>query len=82
MGYLYFPMKSGATLRYTLAMARAYDEVVTDAMALSRDERRKLADFLYDSLLEPTRTKMDATWPTELERRSRNFDPGKTTAEN
>ena len=61
------------------------EKVLLDALALSPEDRARIADALLDSL-EPeggetlTGEEWEAAWSVELERRLRDFDEGRAKA--
>jgi putative addiction module component (TIGR02574 family) len=58
-------------------MARSYQEVKQDALALSAEERQQLGDDMYGSVAEDPAEEIEAAWLAEVERRARDVDEGK-----
>ncbi len=63
----------------------AIEKLLREALALPRDDRARLANALQESL-EPggedplAESEWEAAWSSEIERRLRHFDEGRTTS--
>ena len=60
-------------------MATDLDRLLRDALQLSDEDRARLADSLLNTLDPSEQRGVDEAWAAEIERRSREFDEGKTT---
>jgi putative addiction module component (TIGR02574 family) len=64
-------------------MLSTFEEILSTALALSLEQRAKLAEQLIMSLDDPTKEdaatqeEIDAAWAIEAERRMREIDEGK-----
>lgn len=59
-------------------MSTLLAEIAQQARTLAPEERAQLADFLLESLCEPSITKIEAEWEQEIMRRVAAFDRGES----
>jgi putative addiction module component (TIGR02574 family) len=60
-------------------MSQTTDEIMAAAMALSPEERARLADSLLESLSTPEQREIDQSWAEEAERRIEEYEAGGIT---
>jgi putative addiction module component (TIGR02574 family) len=57
-------------------MSRTLEEVREEAMALTIEERSRLAEELWDSARTPEEREIDAAWEVEVDRRVAEVEAG------
>ena len=59
-------------------MARAFDEILQEAMTLPPEERLNLSQELYGSLMSDEEREIEEAWLDEVERRFADYEAGRT----
>lgn len=65
---------------YRRLMSKAAHEVFADALALSEEDRGRLAERLVESLNAPTELGAEEAWSDEIQRRLARFEAGQATS--